>query len=180
MPFRRLLCTCVATSPTNTFAPRAVVASERGVAVTALPAHKHEYQLITNNTALCICGPRPFAPQPRAVVASEKGVVVGRLSFREDGDLIDCQRMGVGGKAIPPNIDKVRPPAAACTSPTRMAACGTCYYHTCAAAANPTGPGGPAFVTLQRSTATIRLFHVALGAALRSTNTGAGAEEGFF
>lgn len=41
------------------------------------------------------------------VVASEKGVVVGRLSFREDGDLIDCQRMGVGGKAIPPNIDKV-------------------------------------------------------------------------
>lgn len=42
-----------------------------------------------------------------AVVASEKGVVVGRLSFREDGDLIDCQRMGVGGKAIPPNVDKV-------------------------------------------------------------------------
>mmetsp|Transcript_30984 Transcript_30984/g.68686 ORF Transcript_30984/g.68686 Transcript_30984/m.68686 type:complete len:419 (-) Transcript_30984:718-1974(-) len=41
------------------------------------------------------------------VVASEKGVVVGRLSFREDGDLIDCQRMGVGGKAIPPNVDKV-------------------------------------------------------------------------
>ena len=42
-----------------------------------------------------------------AVVASEKGVVVGRLSYREDGDLIDCQRMGVGGKAIPPNVDKV-------------------------------------------------------------------------
>lgn len=41
------------------------------------------------------------------VVASEKGVVVGRLSFREDGDAIDCSRMGVGGKAIPPNIDKV-------------------------------------------------------------------------
>jgi meiotic recombination protein SPO11 len=41
------------------------------------------------------------------VVASEKGVVVGRLQFREDGDLIDCQRMGVGGKAIPPNTDKV-------------------------------------------------------------------------
>ena len=37
----------------------------------------------------------------------EKGVVVGRLTFREDGDLIDCQRMGVGGKAIPPNVDKV-------------------------------------------------------------------------
>ena len=42
-----------------------------------------------------------------AVVASEKGVVVGRLSYREDGDLIDCQRMGIGGKAIPPNVDKV-------------------------------------------------------------------------
>ncbi|KAG2494044.1 hypothetical protein HYH03_007690 [Edaphochlamys debaryana] len=41
------------------------------------------------------------------VVASEKGVVVGRLQFREDGDFIDCTRMGVGGKAIPPNIDKV-------------------------------------------------------------------------
>jgi DNA topoisomerase VI subunit A len=43
-----------------------------------------------------------------AVVASEKGVVVGRLTYREDGDLIDCRRMGVGGKAIPPNVDKVR------------------------------------------------------------------------
>ena len=42
-----------------------------------------------------------------AVVASEKGVVVGRLQFLEDGDPIDCQRMGVGGKAIPPNTDKV-------------------------------------------------------------------------
>lgn len=41
------------------------------------------------------------------VVASEKGVVVGRLQFREDGDEIDCSRMGVGGKAIPPNIDKL-------------------------------------------------------------------------
>jgi meiotic recombination protein SPO11 len=41
------------------------------------------------------------------VVASEKGVVVGRLAFREDGDAIDCRRMGVGGKAIPPNVDRV-------------------------------------------------------------------------
>jgi len=41
------------------------------------------------------------------VVASEKGIVVGRLRFREDGDLIDCSRMGVGGKAIPPHIQKV-------------------------------------------------------------------------
>ena len=42
-----------------------------------------------------------------AVVASEKGVVVGRLQFEEDGDPIDCQRMGIGGKAIPSNTDKV-------------------------------------------------------------------------
>jgi meiotic recombination protein SPO11 len=41
------------------------------------------------------------------VVASEKGVVVGRLRFREDGDEIDCTRMGVGGKAIPPFIEKI-------------------------------------------------------------------------
>lgn len=34
--------------------------------------------------------------------------MVGRLTFREDGDVIDCSRMGVGGKAIPPNVDKVQ------------------------------------------------------------------------
>jgi meiotic recombination protein SPO11 len=38
------------------------------------------------------------------VVASEKGVVVGQLTFRDDGDLIDCTKMGVGGKAIPPYV----------------------------------------------------------------------------
>ncbi|KAL0245941.1 hypothetical protein GEMRC1_007157 [Eukaryota sp. GEM-RC1] len=41
------------------------------------------------------------------VVASEKGVVVGRLQYTENGDPIDCSRMGVGGKAIPPFIDQV-------------------------------------------------------------------------
>ncbi|KNC52926.1 uncharacterized protein AMSG_12234 [Thecamonas trahens ATCC 50062] len=41
------------------------------------------------------------------VVASEKGVVVGRVSFRDAGDLIDCTRMGVGGKAIPPFTDRI-------------------------------------------------------------------------
>ncbi|KAG1371613.1 DNA topoisomerase 6 subunit A3 [Cocos nucifera] len=41
------------------------------------------------------------------VVASEKGVVVGRLVFTDDGDRIDCTKMGIGGKAIPPNIDRV-------------------------------------------------------------------------
>ena len=45
------------------------------------------------------------------MVASEKGVVVGRLQFEEAGDPIDCQRMGIGGKAIPSNIDKVLPVA---------------------------------------------------------------------
>jgi hypothetical protein len=29
------------------------------------------------------------------VNASEKGVVVGRIQFRDDGDLIDCTLMGV-------------------------------------------------------------------------------------
>jgi len=41
------------------------------------------------------------------VVASEKGVVIGRVQFREAGDLIDCTRMGVGGKAIPPFTDRI-------------------------------------------------------------------------
>ncbi|OVA18198.1 Spo11/DNA topoisomerase VI [Macleaya cordata] len=41
------------------------------------------------------------------VVASEKGVVVGRLIFSDNGDMIDCTKMGMGGKAIPPNIDRV-------------------------------------------------------------------------
>jgi meiotic recombination protein SPO11 len=41
------------------------------------------------------------------VVASDKGLVVGRIQYREAGDYIDCTRMGVGGKAIPPYIDKI-------------------------------------------------------------------------
>ena len=41
------------------------------------------------------------------VVASDKGLVVGRITFYEDGDYIDCTKMGVGGKAIPPYIDKI-------------------------------------------------------------------------
>ena len=41
------------------------------------------------------------------VVASDKGLVVGRIQFEEDGDEIDCTKMGVGGKAIPPYIDKI-------------------------------------------------------------------------
>ena len=36
-----------------------------------------------------------------------QGLVVGRIQFQEDGDYIDCTRMGVGGKAIPPYIDKI-------------------------------------------------------------------------
>ena len=41
------------------------------------------------------------------VIASNKGVVVGRLQFRESGDFIDCTKMGVGGKAIAPNIEAI-------------------------------------------------------------------------
>jgi len=41
------------------------------------------------------------------VVASAKGAVIGRLRFREGGDLIDCTKMGTGGKAITPLIDTI-------------------------------------------------------------------------
>ena len=41
------------------------------------------------------------------VIASNKGVVVGRIQFRESGDHIDCTKMGVGGKAIAPNIEDI-------------------------------------------------------------------------
>lgn len=41
------------------------------------------------------------------VVASEKGIVVGRLRFRDAGDLIDCARMGVSGKSIPAAVDRL-------------------------------------------------------------------------
>ena len=41
------------------------------------------------------------------VVASEKGIVVGKIIFDDDGDTIDCTKMGVGGKSIPPSIDRV-------------------------------------------------------------------------
>lgn len=60
----------------------------------------HNHTLVFACTQPCIC-------VACTVVASEKGVVVGRLTFVEDGDVINCSKMGVGGKAIPPNIDKV-------------------------------------------------------------------------
>ena len=41
------------------------------------------------------------------VIASDKGVVVGRVTFTDDGDVIDCTKMGVGGKAIPPSADRI-------------------------------------------------------------------------
>lgn len=41
------------------------------------------------------------------VVASAKGAVIGRLTFREGNDVIDCTKMGTGGKAITPLIDTV-------------------------------------------------------------------------
>lgn len=42
-----------------------------------------------------------------SVVASEKGIVIGCVQFREAGDDINCARMGVGGKAIPPYIERI-------------------------------------------------------------------------
>eukprot|EP00466_Bigelowiella_natans_P017188 jgi/Bigna1/43146/e_gw1.73.16.1 len=41
------------------------------------------------------------------VVASEKGIVVGRIIFDEAGDEIDCTKMGIGGKGIPPHTDRI-------------------------------------------------------------------------
>ncbi len=41
------------------------------------------------------------------VVAAAKGAVIGRITFREDGDLIDCTRMGTGGKAITPLLGNI-------------------------------------------------------------------------
>lgn len=74
-----------------------------------LPSSSHSLQDQTHSDAVlddvaCMLG---CTRSSLHVVASEKGVVVGRLTFREDGDPIDCSRMGVGGKAIPPNVDKV-------------------------------------------------------------------------
>ncbi|MCK4844050.1 MAG: hypothetical protein KAS95_00070 [Candidatus Heimdallarchaeota archaeon] len=40
------------------------------------------------------------------VSASSKGIVIGRLSFKEKGDFIDCKAIG-SGKSISPNIDDI-------------------------------------------------------------------------
>lgn len=40
------------------------------------------------------------------VIASAKGKVIGRLSFTEGGDLIDCTK-GLGGHAITPMLDEI-------------------------------------------------------------------------
>lgn len=56
------------------------------------------------NDVACILG---CTRTSLSVVGSEKGAVIGCVSFREAGDLIDCRRMGVGGKAIPPYIDRI-------------------------------------------------------------------------
>jgi len=41
------------------------------------------------------------------VVAAAKGAVIGRLRFKESGDLIDCTRQGTGGKSITPFTDTI-------------------------------------------------------------------------
>ncbi|PWA66524.1 DNA topoisomerase 6 subunit A [Artemisia annua] len=37
----------------------------------------------------------------------KQGFVVGNIEFTDDGGFIDCTKMGIGGKSIPPNIDRV-------------------------------------------------------------------------
>ncbi|MFX1466540.1 MAG: hypothetical protein ACFFA5_08720, partial [Promethearchaeota archaeon] len=41
------------------------------------------------------------------IVASAKGKIIGRIRFVESGDLIDCTKMGTGGKAITPFQDQI-------------------------------------------------------------------------
>lgn len=36
-----------------------------------------------------------------------QSLVIGCISFREDGDFIDCRKMGLGGKSIPGLVDKI-------------------------------------------------------------------------
>lgn len=58
----------------------------------------------------CILGDCRFVaccPLDTRLFSLLQGVVIGRVSFREAGDFIDCTKMGVGGKAIPPYIDQI-------------------------------------------------------------------------
>ena len=64
---------------------------------------QHESDDVLNDVA-CMIG---CTRTSLSVVASEKGIVIGRVQFREAGDPIDCTRMGVGGKAIPPYIERI-------------------------------------------------------------------------
>jgi hypothetical protein len=41
------------------------------------------------------------------VTASEKGIVIGRVQFQDDGDDIDCTKMGGSGKNIPNSMDRI-------------------------------------------------------------------------
>eukprot|EP00911_Craspedida_sp_UC1_P002671 UC1_evm5s1960 len=41
------------------------------------------------------------------IVASAKGIVVGCVRFKEDGDEIDCTKMGIGGKSITPLTSRI-------------------------------------------------------------------------
>jgi hypothetical protein len=88
--------------------------------------------LARSGAGTCMCRQtskrHPGAVPRAAVVASEKGVVVGRLTFQEDGDVIDCARMGVGGKAIPPNVDKVRFHNSAACSLRPLLACLSLHF----------------------------------------------------
>mmetsp|Transcript_14114 Transcript_14114/g.42068 ORF Transcript_14114/g.42068 Transcript_14114/m.42068 type:complete len:406 (-) Transcript_14114:20-1237(-) len=65
---------------------------------------QEESDAVLDDTACMLGCPRSCLN----VVAADKGLVVGRLQFDEDGDPIDCTRMGVTGKAIPAYIDKIQ------------------------------------------------------------------------
>ena len=83
----------------------------RGIHVTKRDLFYTDVKLFKDQKDSDACSRRLLPPRlhPNSlhVVASEKGVVVGKLLYNEDGDEIDCTKMGIGGKAIPSNIDKV-------------------------------------------------------------------------
>ncbi|XP_057444101.1 DNA topoisomerase 6 subunit A-like [Lotus japonicus] len=41
------------------------------------------------------------------IVGASKGTVIGNLCFKEDGDLVDCAKLGLSGKSIPYHMAKV-------------------------------------------------------------------------
>ncbi|RYG48510.1 hypothetical protein EON67_07540 [archaeon] len=105
-----------------------VVASDKGVSARArAPTHAYirardKKQSTRRRTVLPCCEwpcNRPCLPPSLPATALDAGIVVGRVQFKDDGDEIDCTRMGIGGKAIPPFIDRITDIRVGCSFCTR-------------------------------------------------------------